>query len=120
MVNLNVSGATNPTECNGVYKVYSIEGGKENYKHISKGYYIFWNPTASQWLISNRAGKGQGETNYFFRTNIEITGIYGEDEGTGNVIVTFSNAGTIGTAILRTDYIDKAYMGSNNEAVEVS
>ena len=34
--------------------------------------------------------------------------------------MTNPNAGTIGTAILRTDYIDKAYIDEDNEAVEVS
>lgn len=29
------------------------------------------------------------------------------------------NKGTVGTAILRTDYTDKAYIGDDNEAVEV-
>lgn len=121
MVNLNVSGATTPTQCNGVYKrLPSTEGGKENYKHISENYFIFWNPTPGQWLISNKPGKAQGETNYFFRTEQEITGNYVEDEGTGNVTVNYSNYGTIGTAILNKNYIDKAYIGSNNEAVEVS
>jgi hypothetical protein len=35
-------------------------------------------------------------------------------------MLTNPNAGTIGTAILRTDYIDKAYIDEDNEAKEIS
>jgi hypothetical protein len=123
MTFLIVSGASSPTDCNGVYSDdfgFSY-GGVKAYKHITKNYMLWYDDP--EWYISVFEPDFEKLVDYFFLNNSTPFGTYANVDGTGTVVVkeySGSPAGTTGTAILKTDYIDKAYMGEDGEAVDVS
>lgn len=85
MVDLLVSGVTDPTFLNGTYMTDGTSGGKERWSMETDGeeYYIVW--FSNQWRISNFPDGD--DVTYFSRTDVDVLGEYNAEEGTGSVIV---------------------------------
>ena len=129
MVDYLVTGATDPTSINGVYK--EIGWVEENVLLFFNGvYYLRIEQDIEEEVAEYFAAITDLGYNheYFFSEDTYSTqlipngAIFEENEASGNVIVTqlSSNKGTLGTAEIDKDYIDKAYMGADGVAVDVS
>jgi len=97
MVDLLVTGSTNPTSANGVYKESGTYGGNTNYSNGS--YQLFYDD--GKWII------GTAEvTILFYREDLNFLGAYSSQSGTGSVTVIeyIPPTYTIKQAMLKTNY----------------
>lgn len=120
MAYIIMSGITTQPNANGVYFPQGSFNNYPYYRHISKNYYIFIDN--DDWYLNNKLSVGQ-EIAYTINGDTNIFGEWEGDSGSDLPIVkafTGTIEGTIGTSEINKNYIDKAYMGDDGVAVDVS
>jgi hypothetical protein len=92
MVNIIVSGATNPPACNGTYEPDGELIGQTRYKHNSQNYWLARNIDDAGFWISNAQDEEGAIDVYFYKLSNEIIGNWLNDEGTGTVVTAYEEA----------------------------
>ncbi|MFA6006096.1 MAG: hypothetical protein WC775_06485, partial [Patescibacteria group bacterium] len=84
-----LSGATNPSACNASYAETGTHNSKPYY--FSGTYYLYWRTGESAWVVYTSLNDGPPSF-YFHRADPDPAGAYGNQNGTGTVVVALDAA----------------------------
>lgn len=112
-----LSGATSPTNANGVYSKIQSFNGRDVFKHVSKNYYIYYDVEEAWEVFTEIPAITTTRLFYKYTSATTPLGYYSNDTGTGSVQIkeySGSVTGTIGCKNIVTTYEDVDYVGADD------